>query len=106
MMLMKRSVNKIEEQLYTLQTLYANKLAQNGKGLSEKHGARVPALPLGFITGQISMTRTAQRKHDMQNKSVNLFLKNVNRHSEQQRKHVYEKIDRAKRRENQRHHFS
>eukprot|EP00946_MAST-07B_sp_MAST-7B-sp1_P002296 g2296.t1 len=44
-------VNKIEEQLYTLQTLYANKLDQNSKGLSANHGARVPVLPLGFISG-------------------------------------------------------
>ena len=91
-------VNKIEAQLRMLQELYAQRVAQNGKGMSAKVGARVPSLPRGFINGQIAMTRTAQRKHDVQNKMVKLFLKNVNKHGAKQRKHVYDKVDRAKNR--------
>ena len=90
------AVNKIESQLRKLQSLYAQRLESNSKGLSQKKGARVPGLPRGFINGQIIMTRTAQRKNDIQNKLVGLFKKKVGNYADNERSQIYAKMDQAK----------
>jgi hypothetical protein len=86
------------QQLKDLQRQYEQKLIENSKGKSIRANSKVPVLPLGFVNGQIRLTRTAQKKYIVQEVSMKKLDKQAKKHGKKLRDQVESAIRKKKQR--------